>query len=91
MLPLKTGPGHSCYVVAAIAKRLRGFFHGFVQSRRDSVKQRAVSFRWERSKTATTAGEGTCLYEYLPILRVHRNAEDSQPYMSAGCRSKMLR
>jgi hypothetical protein len=30
---------------------------------------------------------GTCLYEYLPILRVHDKAEDSQPYMSAGCRS----
>jgi hypothetical protein len=43
MLPLKTGPGHSCYVVAAIAKRLRGFFHGFVQSRRDSVKRATVS------------------------------------------------
>jgi hypothetical protein len=31
----------------------------------------------KHSKTATTASDGTCLYEYRPILRVHRYAEDS--------------
>ena len=68
---------HSCFAVVEAAARSLRLSHGFVRSRLDSVEEDVSKGAYERtteSKSIITPAR-TCLHEYLPILRVHRNAE----------------